>query len=140
MRMRLALATLGCSLMIGCAHDAPSPKQELAGWKESHPEAAQELCAWSRQHPRASDQLLLWESNNGPRALELQQWAAANPGYGWESFLSQHQEWQDFAGIASQHPRAVNQMVDWGRRHPRAAQELLEHQGAMRFAGKRNAC
>ena len=138
--MKLVLAAVGCSLVIACAHETVSPKQELAGWDQRHPQAAQELCAWARQHPRASSQLLLWESDNGPKARELLQWAAANPGYGWESFLAQHQEWQEFAGIASQHPRAVNQMVDWQRRHPDAAQDLLEHQGAMRFAGKRNAC
>jgi hypothetical protein len=138
--MTRTLAAAVCSIALACAHDALTPKQELAGWDQRHPEAAQELCAWARQHTRASDQLLLWESNNGPRAEELLQWATANPGYGWQSFVAQHQEWQDFAAIASQHPRAVNQMVDWERRHPEAAHDLLEHQGAMRFAGKRNAC
>jgi len=138
--MRLALTAIGYSLVLACAHETPSPKQELLGWNQRHPEAAQELCAWARLHPRASDALLLWESNNGPKAQELLQWTSANPGEGWESFIAQHQEWQDFAGIASQHPRATKQMVDWGRRHPQAAQDLLEHQGAMRFAGKRNAC
>jgi hypothetical protein len=138
--MKPALTALGCSLLVACSHGAASPKHELASWNQRHPEAAQELCAWTAQHPRASDQLMIWEGNNGPRAQELLQWAVANPGYGWEAFMSQHQEWQDFASVASQHPRVANQLLDWSRRHPQAAQDLLEHQGALRFAGKRNAC
>jgi hypothetical protein len=137
--MKPALIALGCSLAIACAHGTSS-KQELAGWHQRYPEAAQELCAWTAQHPRASDQLLTWEGNNGPRAQELLQWAVANPSYGWEAFMAQHQDWQDFAVIASQHPRVANQMLAWERRHLQAAQDLLEHQGALRFAGKRDAC
>jgi hypothetical protein len=137
--MKLALAALGCSLAAGCAHGG-SPKQDLADWHDRHPQAAQELCAWIQQHPHASDRILTWQANDAARADELLRWAEQNPGFGWEAFVSAHTGWQDYAGIAAQHPRAANQLLDWGRRHPQAAHDLLEHQGALQFAGKHGAC
>jgi hypothetical protein len=134
-----ALALALCTLAFGCAHE-PKPKEQLASWNQRHPEAAQELCAWIAQHRRASDRLMVWHGKNVPRAEELLRWATANPGYGWQGFMAQHPDWKDYAAIAAQHPRAANQLIDWERRHPEAAQDLLEHDGALRFAGKRSAC
>jgi hypothetical protein len=126
-------------LAIGCAH-GPTNQEELADWNQRHPAAAQELCAWTQQHRRASDQLLLWESDNPGRAQELFGWAEQNPGSAWEQFVAQRPDYGDFASLASQHPRAVNQQLDWARRHPDAANDLASHPGAEHFAGKRNAC
>jgi hypothetical protein len=137
--MRLATALLACSLALGCAGEARG-KSALHDWADRNPEASQELCAWSAQHLRASDQLLSWESRNPERAQELINWSVQNPGYGWEHFVAQRPEFKDFAALASQHPRAVNQQLDWARRHPQAAIDLVSHPGAERFAGKRNAC
>lgn len=131
--------TLLWAVSFGCAHEA-KPKEQLQTWNQRHPEAAQELCAWIAQHPRASDRLMLWEGHNGARAEELLRWATSNPGYGWQTFVAQHRDWKDYAAIAAQHPRAANQFLDWARRNPEAAQDLLEHDGALRFAGKRRAC
>jgi hypothetical protein len=137
--MNFAKAVLGCSLLAACAHEG-TPKEQLRSWNHRHPAAAQELCAWTAQHPRASDRLLTWEGNNGGRAEEVLRWAASNPGYGWETLAAQRPEMKDFAVLASQHPRAANQLLDWQRRYPDAAQDLLEHQEAVRFAGRRSAC
>ena len=138
--MRALLPALGCSLLLACAGSPASPKQQHAGWRERFPAAAQELCAWTLQHPRASEQLTVWAAGHGDHAAELFRWTVENPGYGWEAFLAQHADWQDLAAIASQHPRAANQLLAWERRHPDAAQDLLGHEGALRFAGKRRAC
>jgi hypothetical protein len=137
--MRVAAALLTCSLAFGCAHESNN-KEQLVDWRQRHPAAAQELCAWAMQHPRASDQLLLWASNWPERVQELFHWAQAHPGFGWEQLVAQRPDWADFAQLASQHPRAVNQMLDWARRHPAAANDLAAHPGAEHFAGKRNAC
>jgi hypothetical protein len=128
---------IGCTLALACSH---GPRDEWRSFNDRHADAAQELCAWSAQHPKASDRILDWESRNPARAQVLLEWAVRNPGFGWEHFVAQHPEFQDFAAMASQHPRAANQQLDWARRHPDAASDLVSHPGAERFAGKRTAC
>ena len=67
-------------------------------------------------------------------------WAIYHPGENIDWFVSQHPGWGQFDMIAQTHRPAANAFIDWCRRHPRAAEDLMNHPNGLAWAGNHLAC
>lgn len=142
--LKLAVAVLSVVGAAGCASTASShPKSAAASletWNENHPEAARELCAWANAHPQAATRLFDWEGTHEARAHEFVDWAVVHPHQGLDTFVSEHPRWDEFDFVTETHRPAANAFIAWARRHPEAAQALMNHPGGLKWAARHQSC
>lgn len=138
-----ALITLALVTLLGCTAVLPPPaaasppaEVTLQRWTAYHPQAARQLGWWTRHHIPAAQTLFTWNSTHSEKAKLVVNWALKHPRLGVDAFVARHPRWSLFDAIAEGHRGAVNQYLSWCRRHPRPAQRLMQHPGALRWAGR----
>jgi hypothetical protein len=104
-------------------------------WSKRHPEASRELGEWVRQHPQAAKLMFEWDGTHPARSKEFVTWAIAFPAQPIETFIQTHPGWPVFDQIVGTHRPAANAFMGWCRRHPPAAETLMNHPGGLRWAG-----
>ncbi|MGZ3459584.1 MAG: hypothetical protein ACXU86_13910 [Archangium sp.] len=124
----------------GCAHHQPVSPAGIEQWNANHPEASRELCVWVSGHPDAARRLFDWEAHHPDGAHEFVSWAITHPGEGIGAFVSAHPHWSDFDFITETHRPAANAFIAWCRRHPRAAEALMNHPGGLEWAARHGGC
>jgi hypothetical protein len=64
-------------------------------------------------------------------------WSIRHPGEGIEAFSATHgnERWEQFEDIMLHHRVAADQFMAWCRRHPRAAESLMNHPRGLEWAG-----
>jgi hypothetical protein len=107
----------------------------LEQWSRNHPEASRELGLWVRNHPDAARKFFEWDSTHPARSKEFVTWSIMNRAQPIDTFIATHLNWQYFDEIAAHHRPAANAFMDWCRRHPEAAEALMNHSGGLRWAG-----
>jgi len=107
----------------------------LDKWSRNHPEASRELGSWVRNHREAARLFFEWDGTHPERAKEFVSWAVVNRGAPIQAFISTHPGWPTFDRIVANHRSAANKFMSWCRRHPRAAESLMNHPGGLRWAG-----
>jgi hypothetical protein len=107
----------------------------LDAWSKNHPEASRELGTWVRDHPEAARLFFEWDGTHPERSKEFVTWAITSPGAPIQAFISTHPGWPLFDRIVGSHRPAANAFLAWSRRHPRAAEALMNHPGGLRWAG-----
>lgn len=123
------------ALVGGCAHSPPPAKVGMERWAENHPVASEELGGWVRQHPEAASLFFQWDSQHPERAHEFVTWTIRHPGQPIEGFVATHPGWQYFDRICEHHRPAADLFMAWCRRHPEAAEALMNHPGGLYWAG-----
>jgi hypothetical protein len=98
------------ALVGGCAHSPPPAQAGIERWAENHPAASQELGGWVQQHINHPNQPI-------------------------EGFVATHPGWQYFDRISEHHRPAADLFMAWCRRHPEAAEALMNHPGGLYWAG-----
>lgn len=124
----------------GCAHKERVSPAGIEKWNANHPEAARELCAWAGNHPDAARRLFDWDAHHPDRAHDFVSWAITHPNEGIDAFVSSHPRWTDFDFISETHRPAANAFIAWCRRHPRAAEALMNHPGSLEWAARNGGC
>jgi hypothetical protein len=128
-------------LLVGCAHPQPSGERQMENWNSRHPEAARELCNWVGTHPEAANHFFEWDASHPERAREFVTWTIAHPpAEGINVFVVEHRAWSEWDWISEQHHPAANAFMGWCRRHPRAAEDLVNHPAGLRWAGHHFGC
>lgn len=113
----------------------------MESWNARHPEAARELCTWVGAHPDASKHFFEWDATHPERARELVTWTIAHPpAEGINVFVGEHPAWTEWDWISEAHHPAANAFMAWCRRHPRAAEDLVNHPAGLRWAGHHFGC
>jgi hypothetical protein len=143
--MKIALSIgwvlLACSGCVVRAAPGPAPSAaSIEQWNVNHPEAARDLCAWVRTHPDAAHQFFEWDAHHPDRSHEFVTWAITHPGENIDWFVQQHPGWQTFDVMTETHRPAANSFIVWCRRHPRAAEALMDHPRGLEWAGNHLAC
>lgn len=137
---RLGLAAILVFFLAACRHAAPSGEVQMERWNQQHPEAAVELCTWVRNHPDASTHFFEWDSAHPERAREFVTWTINHPGEGINVFVALHGAWSEWNWISETHHPAANAFMLWARKHPRAAEDLVNHPAGLRWAGHHFGC
>ncbi len=155
MTIRLALAL---SLLAGCYAAAPPPPpagpppppyaaapppaytpnsgpMPLEQWAQNHPDAARELGDWARTHQQAARRFFEWDSRHPDKSHEFVWWTIANPMLNLDAFVATHPGWPFFNEVMQRHRPAADAFMFWCRRHPPAAQALMNHPGGLAWAG-----
>lgn len=135
--MLAALLTVGAA---GCAHHPSKAEASIGRWNEHHPEAARDLCQWVGAYPDASRRLFEWESNHPERAHDFVTWAIHHPNQGVGAFVDAHPGWSNLDFLAETHRPGANAFLDWCRRHPRAAEALMNHPDGLQWASHHGSC
>lgn len=130
-----ALSSLACARPLVAAPVAPGPGG-LEAWERHHPEASRELGAWVKAHPHAARKLFAWDAGHPERSREFVTWAITHPGEGVGLFAGTHRGWRTFDDLVLNHRPAANDFIAWCRRHPRAAEALMNHPGGLDWAGR----
>jgi hypothetical protein len=133
---------LGLALALGCAHEAPpapalpAALASLDQWAANHPEAAQELGDWVRTHPEAAARFFEWDAHHPERSRLFVIWAVNHAGLSIDVFVATHPDWPIFDQSMERHRPAAEAFLRWCRRHPPAAAALMNHPGALDWAGR----
>ena len=118
----------------GCAHE-PRGQASIEQWSGNHPQASEELGGWVKAHPDAAARFFDWDAQHPERAHEFVTWTLYHPALGIDAFVALHPGWPQFDQIAQHHRPAANAFMAWCRRHPRAAEALMNHPGGLYWAG-----
>ena len=127
------LPGIACARTIVLA--APGPNG-LEGWERHHPAAAQDLGGWVKGHPAAARQFFDWDAQHPERSHAFVTWAIQHPGAGIQAFAVEHPGWPFFDQIMKSHAPAANAFMGWCRKHPEAAETLMNHPGGLDWAGR----
>jgi len=124
---------------LACVHPrmmaaAPEP-MGIEMWERNHPEASRELGLWVKNHAVAARQFFAWDAHHPVRSHEFVTWSISHPGEGIKVFAMTHPHWEYFEDIALNHVPAANTFMAWCRRHPEAAEALMNHQSGLDWAG-----
>lgn len=128
----LAIAGIACARPAVAAAPAPAG---IEAWERNHPEAARELGGWARTHAEAARKFFTWDGRHHERAHEFVTWAINHPNEGIRAFADSHRGWEGFDDIALNHVPAANAFIAWCRRHPQAAEALMNHPAGLEWAG-----
>ncbi len=133
--MRQAIWAVVTSMMLlGCAHE-PRGRVGLEQWSGNHPRASEELGGWVRTHPSAATRFFEWDAHHPERAHEFVTWTIYHPEQPIEGFVATHPGWPMFDQIAMSHRPGADAFMAWCRRHPQAAEALMNHPGGLSWAG-----
>jgi len=119
----------------GYAPPAPSGPVALERWAEVHPEAARELGDWAHAHPQAAQRFFEWDGHHPEKSHEFVTWTIMHPAQGIDAFIATHPRWPFFDEIMAKHRPAADAFMAWCRRHPPAAEALMNHPRALEWAG-----
>jgi len=104
-------------------------------WDHNHPEAARELGEWVKNHPEAAHQFFEWDGHHPVRAKEFVTWSITHPAANIDVFVVTHRGWEYFDVIMEKHRPAAEAFLAWTRRHPKAAEQLMNHPKGLEWAG-----
>ena len=123
--------------LAACAHSSPPPSGAAAieRWSENHPEASTELGEWVKAHRDAARLFFEWDGHHPARAKEFVTWTINHPAQPLEAFTLTHPGWETFDTITESHRPAAEAFMGWCRRHPRAAETLMNHPHGLEWAG-----
>ena len=135
--MRARNIILLALLSAGCAASVAERREEgIERWAGNHPDAARELGVWVQTHPQAAALFLEWDGHNPERSHEFVTWVITYPAQPIEGFVATHPGWPYFARIMESHRPAAEAFMAWCRRHPQAAEALMNHPGGLDWAGR----
>ena len=130
-----ALSTL--VLLAGCATaPPPRPANAIDVWAGNHPEAARELGEWVRAHPQAASLFFRWDGEHPIKSHDFVTWTITHPGQNLDAFVIAHPGWPYFDQIMERHRPAAEAFMFWARRHPAAAEALMNHPRGLEWAGR----
>jgi hypothetical protein len=134
----VSLLTLACQAHIAATpQPAQGAKEEsLDIWSTNHPEASRDLGVWVQKHPEAAARFFKWDARHAGAAKAFVTWSIAHPGADMDEFAFSHREWDEFNWIMEHHHPAANAFMQWCRKHPRAAESLMNHPGGLDWAGR----
>jgi hypothetical protein len=135
MKARAKLLLLLSFGLAACASAPPRREIAIERWSENHPQAARELGLWVREHPQAAPLFFEWDGQHPEKSREFVTWSIYNPAQPIEGFVATHPGWAYFDRIMESHRPAAESFMMWCRRHPAAAEALMSHPGALKWAG-----
>jgi len=107
----------------------------LTMWSRNHPQASRELGLWVKGHPEAAERFFTWDGHHPERSKEFVTWTIAHPGDTIDVFVMERRGWPVFDEIMERHRPAAEAFMAWCRRHPRAAEALMNHPRGLEWAG-----
>jgi hypothetical protein len=108
---------------------------DLETWPNRHADAANAFRNWVHNNPEAASEIFTWDGKHAGRSHALVQWAIHHPGEDIATFTSKHPDWAWFDRVMTAHRMGADQYLDWCRKYPTAAAELVAHQSGLRWVG-----
>jgi hypothetical protein len=108
----------------------------VENWGARHPEAAKELGAWAHDNPEAAKFVFEYDGHHPERNRELILWAIYHPGDDVMVFAAKHPGWEWFDNVMAKHRSGADQFLQWTRRQPVAAEELIGHPSGLLWVGE----
>jgi hypothetical protein len=113
----------------------PVNDAELETWATRHADAAKALGAWAHNNPEAAAEIFTWDAKQPAKSRGLVHWAIRHPSEDITVLTGQHPEWSWFGRVMAAHRMGADQYLDWCRKYPAAADELVRHGGGVRWVG-----
>jgi hypothetical protein len=123
------------AVVAGCAHSPPPASASIDRWADNHLQASQELGEWVRNHPDGAARFFEWDGHNPERSKEFVTWTLVHPSENIDAFVVTHRGWPVFDQIMERHRPAAETFMGWARRHPQAAESLMNHPRGLEWAG-----
>ena len=122
-------------LAIGLSSFAAKAGDPLEMWEKNNPDASKALGEWAHSHKEAAKYIFEWDAQNPERSQELVTWAVEHPTEHLGKFHRQHKDWPELDEIERHHKPAMEDFLQWCHNYPDAARSLMEHSGALAWAG-----
>jgi hypothetical protein len=107
--------------------DLPPPSvMSTREWDARYPYPATELSRWARRNRDAAAALAAWEAKDSDKPRTLVEWVIAHPYEDVGSFLMNRPGWDELSSLRARYPRGVDELLEWARHSPRAAEELMK--------------
>ena len=139
-RFSATTVVIALLLLMGCAVSAPPhasavpPSVSIERWADNHPEASRELGMWVRKHPAAARRFFEWDGTHPERSKIFVTWTITHPERGIDTFVELHPNWPVFNEIMERHRPAALSFMAWCRRHPAAAEAIMNHPRGLQWA------
>lgn len=129
--------TFGCAATVPVHHVNPTPQAAVAidRWADNYPGAANDLGNWVKKHPQAARKFFEWDGTHHDRSKLFVTWAITHSRENIDTFVLQHLDWSYFGELMEHHRPAAQEFINWCRRHPRAAEALMNHPSGLQWAG-----
>jgi|SRR5579872_2873766 len=132
------VAVAACATSRAPAHAPPPPAAgpvSIERWSDAHPQASRELGDWARGHEAAARRFFEWDGHHPERSHEFVTWTITHPRENIDGFVAMHRGWPYFDEIAERHRPAADAFMFWCRRHPQAAESLMDHPRGLEWVG-----
>jgi hypothetical protein len=113
-------------------------------WAHSHAEAAKDLDAWMKANGDAAALIVEWEGQHPKAAKKFVHFHIEHKDKGLADFESGHaatakhkepEMWVHFDKLMNDHKAAADSFIEWVRKHPKAAEDLMKHRQGLKWAG-----
>ncbi len=129
-RQLFFVAIAAAFFSFGCASTLP-----LENWSNNHPDASKALGEWVQSHKPAAHTLFEWDGNHPDRSKEFVNWTINHPNLEVKAFVALHPGWPELNEILISHLPGSVSFMEWCRKYPQAAKDLMKHQGGLQWAG-----
>lgn len=128
------IPVLVASIPCGCAASTRSA-QSVAAWADLNREAAHQLANWGRSHVKAMRHFLRWEKEQPEAFRDFVLWTLRNPAQGFGAYASSHPGGTIVAELAAHHAWSAQAFMDWCRRYPGPAEDLVRYPQPLDWIG-----
>lgn len=132
-RTGAALAFTAVVMTVACA--TSSPPSPVAAWTDANPQTAHELANWARSHIRPMRLLTRWESREPDGFRDFVLWTVRSPMADLDTFLRAHAHARVVDDIVLDRRAGVESFMEWCRRHPAAAANLMSYPAPLEWIG-----
>lgn len=123
------------SAILAVSGAASAAEWGVEKWEKHHPKASEELGTWVKNHPDAARKFFEWDASQPAKSKEFVIWTIRHPHKTLDEFMAKHSDWPVFVEINQNHRAAADDFMVWCRKHEHAAESLMDHPGALDWAG-----
>ena len=145
-RRLIVIALLALPLVAAAKGKAKPPTEEtpkqtakdvaaLKQWETTYQQAASDLGSWVIDKPAAAKLFFAWDGKHPAKTKEFVTWATTKPNESLDMFVTANPKWPLFDKIAANHKEAAEAFVEWCRKYPKAAEELMNHPKGLHWVG-----
>lgn len=104
---------------------APLPTESTREWEARYPFPASELTRIAQRNRDASAALVEWERKDPEKSRALMGWVITHPYEEVSVFLINRPGWDEFNAMRAKYPGPIDDVLEWARHAPKAADELF---------------
>jgi hypothetical protein len=114
----------------------PVESAPLEQWTKRYPDAAFQLEEWVRHNRQAASELSAFDRAQPEKFRVLVLWSITHPFEGLAAFMVDRLGWESLGSLRQEHRAEMEGFMDWCRRAPSAAAELVSHSAPFAWLGE----